>query len=858
MTSLMKLAESPLAHQLPYWWVGDSAYVMHDGTLALGWRLRGLDVSTTTDDAINTLARQLRGALNALPVGTTVQFLRHVTTVSAATWDAYGAQLRTTSPILRELRQRTARHLRAQAFRVSETFLLISKPRALGKFGIRNATGLSRAVNAFSRKKDPATLTREGHQLALEELLQSTNAFVRALSSCSVAPNNLGLARLDDAALAELAFRFLNTNRHARGDRPVLIDDAPPTHLPAEQQKLYRSLSLREQLVNSGLSWSADTLFLDDPLRPHRVLGLKALPPQTTASLMRQANQIAFPHWLSVSVSVPDSEAKYASIEKRRNRAKVAASGFARDIRADAQATELEEAMRGMVERDQRVYGVTAHVLFGADDLLELDRRAASVVDVFRAAHMPVATEQQAQFFAWRGMLPGNSHVAPHTRTCLTDNAADLLPIYESWSGDPRPLFVVSHRTGEPFHFDLADPKRINWNSLVFGGSGGGKSFLVLSLANSSMLAQGSDLIVVDVGGGELGSYYRLCKLLGGDFVDLSLDGRNAVNPFPDRSTLFLDLDGNVSTQPNPLRVQYLMNITAMLVTDTGAAQLGRVGEAVLLSAILATYQRLGDRTPIYDDLVATLERHGDDDEDRAQAKRMAKVLRATLAGPIGKLINQPSRVSTKSNFVVFDMKGLEALGDLASVMLLVVSSFIWNMIGKKRDRLAWLVYDECWAMMKYPAAAAVQSELYRTARKLNVGVISVTQKLDDFLATPSAKAILSNSTTSFLLKHKEDDVPRVAEVLGLNQREASLLADLRREKGRFSEVFVKQEAGSAVLRYSPSPWEYWLNTTDPGDRALEQQALAAASGDRLKALKQLVESHPHGAAGGARKARNA
>lgn len=849
MTAPLSLAEVPLAHQLPYWWVGDNAFVMHDGTLAIGWRVKGIDVSTAPDEAVNTFTRSLRAALNQLPVGATLQVLRHVTTVQPSLWDAYATEVRSQNPLLKELRTHTARHLRNQAFRETETILLVSQPKALGELGARSATGFARLTNAVFGLKDPASLTREGHLGALERLTQGATAFIQSLSAAGV-----GLARLDDDALARLAFDFLNPSRARAGEAPRLVDDAPPSSLSDSDRLLYRALSLREQLITSGLSWSTDTLYLDDPMRPHRILGLKALPAQTKAALMRQANKLRFPHWLSISVTVPDSEARYTSIEKRRNRARVAAAGFTRDVRADSQAAELEGAMQAMVTRDQRVYSVSAHVLFGAEDLLELDKKTNAVIDVFREEHLPFVTEQQAQLFAWRGMLPGNAHLAPHQRTCLTDNAADLLPLYDAWRGDSKPLFVVSHRTGEPFFFDLTDTKRINWNSLVFGGSGGGKSFLVLSLANSSMLAQGSDVIVIDVGGGELGSYHRLCHLLGGQFVDLSLDGRNAVNPFPDRATLFLDLDGKPSTQPNPLRLQFLLNITKMLVTDTGGAQLGRVGEAVLLQAILATYQAAGARTPLYDDLVASLERAEGDDDDKQQARRMAKVLKSTLAGPIGKLINQPTRVVLNNQFVVFDLKGLEALGELASVMLLVVSSFVWAMIGRKRDRLAWLVYDECWALMRYPTAAEVQSELYRTARKLNVGVISVTQKLSDFLATPSAAAILSNSTTSFLLKHKEDDVPKVAEVLGLNSRETALLGDLKREKGVFSEVFVKQEAGSAVLRYSPSPWEYWLNTTDPADRALEAEARRLANGDRLKALRSLVESHPNGAAGVTRK----
>lgn len=845
MTAPMMLREVPLAHRLPYWWIGDAAYVMHDGTLVFGWRVRGLDVSTMLDEAVNGIARGLRQALNQLPIGTTVQLLRHVSTVPSSTWDAYASEANTSNPLLLELRARTARHLKRQAFRTTTTYLLLSRPKALGELGARGATGFSRLTNLVFGLTDPATLTRAHHNSAVNRLAQDSTAFVAALTA-----TGLGLERLDDDALAALAFEFLNPSRARAGEVRHIVDDAPPPTLPEDQHHLYRALSLREQLVTSGLSWSADTLYLDDPLRPHRVLGMKLLPPHTKTSLMRQANQIPFPHWLSVAVAVPDTEARYANIERRRNRARVAASGFTRDVRADTQAAELEAAMQAMVSRDQRVFSTSVHVLISADDLLELDKRTNAVIDVFRAERIPVATEQQAQLFAWQGMLPGNAHQAPHQRTCLTDNAADLLPVYDAWPGDERPLFVVSHRTGEPFAFDVTDKKRINWNSLVFGGSGGGKSFLVLSLVNSSMLAQGSDVIVIDVGGAEAGSYYRLCQLLGGQFVDLSLDGRNAVNPFPDRSTLFLDLDGRPSAEPNPLRLQFLMGITKLLVTDTGGAQLGRVGEAVLHRAILAAYRAAGSRTPLYDDLVIELEQLDGDDEDRQQARRMAKVLRSTLAGPIGRLINQPTRVVLNNQFVVFDLKGLESLGELASVMLLVVSSFVWGMVGRKRNRLAWLVYDECWALMRHPTAAEVQSELYRTARKLNVGVVSVTQKLEDFTASPTARAVLSNTTNTFLLKHREDDIPIVTDLLGLNPREVELLKDLKREKGKYAEIFVKQESGSALLRYSPSPWEYWLNTTDPADRELEDTARAAAGGDRLKALRALVASHPNGAAG--------
>jgi conjugal transfer ATP-binding protein TraC len=852
MTVSLRLQEEPLAHQLPYWWLSDGVYVCHDGSLALGFRLEGLDTTTMPDAEVNTVAELLRSALNALPVDLTVQFLRRVMPVPATTWDAYAAQLRTTDPLLRELRLQTTAHLRAQPFRASETYLFLTRPKALGRFGTRKATGIPRLLNRLFSAVDPATLTRETHAHALESLRLAVAPFIQALAATRVR-----LEPLDDQGLARVAYAFLNPSRARRGLQPDLVDALPPAGLSAEQQPLYRPLSLREQLAHSAVSWSADTLFLDEPAMPHRILALKALPPHTVASGMRVAERLPCEHWLAVSVTALDTEARYGSLERRRNRAKVAAGGYATDVRADNQARELESAMHALVANDQRLFDLSMHVLFGAPDLVELDRRTQVIVDTFARRHMPLVTAHQAQFFAWRGMLPGNGHQAPHTRTVLTANAADFLPVYQPWRGAGRPLFYVHHR-GEPYALDIADPKRNTWNSLVFGGSGGGKSFLVLSLINSSMLGMGSDLIVVDVGGGEVGSYYRLCKLLGGDFVDLALDGANAVNPFPDPATLYLDADGKPSADPNPLRLQFLVNITKLLVTDARNPALGRVGDAVLLAAISAAYRTVKTRAPRYDDLVTALNELDADADDQAEARRIAKVLRAALAGPIGKLINNPAAkgaAAKRNRFTVFDLKGLDVLGDLAPVMLLVVSAHIWNMVGRKRDRLAWLVYDECWALMRYPTAAEVQAELYRTARKLDVGVISVTQKLADFMAVPGAQAIVSNSNLNLLLRHNSDDIPAVAKVLDLNPRETDLVRHLKNEKGHYAEFFVRQtDAGSAVLRYSPSPWEYWCNTTDARDRQLEQQALAACGGDRLRALQQLVSTYPNGAAGGARK----
>jgi type IV secretory pathway VirB4 component len=455
-------------------------------------------------------------------------------------------------------------------------------------------------------------------------------------------------------------------------------------------------------------------------------------------------------------------------------------------------------------------------------------------------------------------MQAGAVHAAPHQRLVFTDTATDFLPLYQSAGGDGRPLFLAQTRNGEPYTIDIAAPSRTNWNSFVLGQSGGGKTFLALSFVTSSMLGLNSPLIVIDVGGREEGSYYRLVQLLGGDFVDVGLDGKNAINAFYSRADLYTDDETELpSDKPSPRKTLFLVQIAALLVTDPGEKPLGTVQLGILEKAILATYERLGDsRPPLFSDLVAELEAMKLERDDKQDARRFAKTIRAWVEGPYGQVLNQQSKVNIRSSFVVFDLKGLEDVGRIADVILLIITTYVWNLVAKPRGgALAWVVFDEVWKMMQNEMAANMQRELFKTARKLRTGLVSITQELADFLATPAARTVVAQSTSVYVLPHREGH-DQVAALLKLNERERTLFEGgpgtpgLTVEKGLYSEFLYRTggpPARSAVLRHVTTPAEYWLNTTDGQDKTLEQSVLAEMGGDRLATLRRLMRDYPNG-----------
>ncbi|WP_342382217.1 ATP-binding protein (plasmid) [Myxococcus stipitatus] len=838
--------EVPLAHVLPYWWVGDGGLVLTDGTVVLSYRMSTLSIITETDDVVNVLADKFRTVLNAIPHGFQLQILRQSRPVDDRLFREYREAFKSSNPILREQRAHNGLHLQSLGLRTFDTFFFLSWPKALAQRDGKKDF-VSRLIDFVSKRGRKDDITRALHDETFDQLRQRAALLARSLASCGIV-----IEPLTDEQLVETIFKMVNPGTHRRV--PTLTDARPPRELPDAERLLYRSLSLREQLVQSGASQNMDTLFLGEPLAPHRVLSLKALPKTTEAAMLRQANRLSFDHWLSVGISIPDSEAKFEEVDRRRKRAQSWAAQSAVNIKADEQAAELEKALRHMESRDQRVFNLSVQILFGARDVWELEQRTTQAVSVFGDFHTPVVTPRMVQLRAWTSMLPGAAHLAPNPRTVLTDNVAHMLPVYDAWQGDQKPVWLAATRNNEPLSIDLRDPRADAWNFSVFGRTGSGKSFFILSQLTSAMLGQGSPVVVIDVGGGEDGSYYRICQLVGGDFVDLSLDGKNAINPFLAHEDLFVTDDGRPSAAPNEGKFNFLLNLAVLACYDPGVTTRTRVGDRILRDAIVMTYARLGRaRPPLFSDLADTLSHHysGEDAADELLSRSFAKTLRAFLAGPAGKLLNQQTKVKLGSSFTVFDLKGLENLGDVATAMLYVVSSYVWNMIGKKdRTELAFVIYDETWKVTRHPTAAEIQEELYRTARKLRAGVVSITQKLEDFLNSPASKAVLSNTIRTFLLRHK-DGHKTVADMLNLNEVELDLFKGLHTKKGYYSEVLMKTDSQSAVVRYSPSPWDYWVNTTDALDKELERKLLPQFGGDRLATVRHLVATYPNGASAG-------
>jgi conjugal transfer ATP-binding protein TraC len=352
-----------------------------------------------------------------------------------------------------------------------------------------------------------------------------------------------------------------------------------------------------------------------------------------------------------------------------------------------------------------------------------------------------------------------------------------------------------------------------NGNSVVFAKSGAGKSFTVKLEALRSMMF-GTEIFIID----PENEYQKMCDAVGGAYVRLSLSSSTRINPF--------DLPHVVDAEEadNPLRSN-LITLHGLLRLMMGGAQaqvqstgnsvttpaLTPAEEADLDAALIETYARAGitndplthkSLPPTINDLYDTLLHMGGTGPQLAQ--RLRKYTTGTFAG----IFSQQSNVDVNNPMVVFNIRDLE--DELRPVAMYIVLNFIWNRTKADKKRRIMIV-DEAWQLMKYEDSANFLFSLAKRARKYNLGITTITQDVEDFMASRMGRAIVANASMQILLKQSPTAVDVLSDVFKLTSEEKKRLSQFPVGQGLF---FAGQN--HVHMQVIASPTETELINTNP------------------------------------------
>ena len=826
-------AEYSLPHELPFWdfLEGDQnnspCVVLADGTIVKGLRLTGIDIEPMDTDQVNQFSLQLRSMLNSLPDSLELQFLVDMNsnyhevvakheeqkgTKALVSWIAEG---------------------RIRALRDEMTYENLRKVNLYLFAFLRVQGSKSRFVSFFEKPRRFEQVRREEHEKRVRELGQILASIGSNLSIAGIKAAELTLEEIKT-----LIYGVLNPSRSHIQEVPKLSPEHRTQEFTPEEIKMIPDLSHpspREQLAFSDVIQGVDSFFVDGHY--HRVLTLKTLPEYTHAALISRLTILQFPFLLSIQIKVPEQSRELSDLQAGRRMAHsmtISSGGRATDLESEAKLHSTEELLRELINTGQKIFYFQLAILLKARDRDFLDHQTKAVLSRFREMNGAEGlAETFAGFKVFKTLLPAGNLVSVRNKRVKTDNLADFIPVYQPWEGDSAPICLFRGRMGGLISYDPFDSRLPNFNTLVTGSSGSGKSFMNNCIL-LQYLTQDPIVYVIDIGG----SYRKLCEAMNGQYLEIAPSG---TGPISQGINPFLIPEG--SKEPSPQKIKFLIAFLETVLTDEEGDKLKKLEKSLLEEAILETYSRLlHQKRPQLSDFTQTLMNSTGDHAQ--QFRDFAKMLYPwTGSRAYGRLLDTQNVVDLNSDLVVFDLKGLSSYPDLQAVMILIITDFILGKVDLCPHRRKRILMDECWDLLKSRGASSFMEYCARTLRKTGSGITFITQGLEEIERSPIGPAILNNTATKFILMQRGDLEP-IQKTLKLNSQEMALISSLKQEKGTYSEAFLMANEKRSVIRVVPTPLEYWLATSDAADQELLNQAREKMKGEDLPLILLWLARH--------------
>jgi conjugal transfer ATP-binding protein TraC len=399
------------------------------------------------------------------------------------------------------------------------------------------------------------------------------------------------------------------------------------------------------------------------------------------------------------------------------------------------------------------------------------------------------------------------------------DTAIRLLPIQGDFTGSGQPTALFLGRKGQLVSYGMFNESSTNNNAVVAATTGAGKSYLMNYLLKE-IYSNGGLIRIFDLGR----SYEKLCKILGGNFIEFTESSNVSLNPF----TNIKDINESIDSL-SAILYQMCYSATGQLPTETKMTILKNTARAAWEmegndAGIDTIYRFLNRFTEISSRLETDIDLGKIKDIDSIAAELGFNLKDFTTNGPYGKWFTGPATLNIRDDeFVVLEVDSLKEMDSLFRVVCMQIIHYITqNLYLSDRQRPRVIVFEETaqWVSKDSFIAMVIESG-YRLARKYYGSFITVLQSpLDIVNFGKVGRVINSNSAYKFYLQSR--DYPQAIEekIIDYGEFMASILDSVRLVKPKYSEFLMETPNGTGVARLSLDPVAYYAFTSDPQDNA--------------------------------------
>jgi type IV secretory pathway VirB4 component len=532
------------------------------------------------------------------------------------------------------------------------------------------------------------------------------------------------------------------------------------------------SVSIKDLIAPSYIEVDFNHLKIDE--KYYRTLYVVGYPRYVSPNWLYSL--ITFDHPLYISMYIYPAESKNVLEDLKRKIAEMEAT-IESDIKAGKVVdptiqVALDDALSLQAELAkgaERFFQFGLYITIPSDSLEELNRLTKEVDSVLSSLLIISRQAILEMEEGYKSTLPLFYDRLGVWRNMDTTSLATTFPFATaSLTKNEGILYGINEHDGSLIIFDRFTLE--NANSIILGKSGGGKSFLV-KLEALRLLMMGTDVIIID----PENEYQKLTTSVDGEFVVFSPSSTYKINPF--------DLvSDNIGPDELSNKILDLHSLMKVIMGDLTPSQ-----DALLDRALVLTYREKGitqdietfkNEPPLLEDLYKIF-MGMETPEARELSGRLEKFVSGSAAG----IFNHRSNFDIKNSFTVFGIRDLEE--NMRPVAMYIVLDYIWNRVRKEKKKRV-LIVDEAWYLIKQKDSGAYLHSFAKRARKYYLGLTTITQDVEDFLATDEGRAIITNSSLQIILKQSTAAVEMISKTFFLTGGEKHFLLSAGVGEGLF------------------------------------------------------------------------
>jgi len=456
-----------------------------------------------------------------------------------------------------------------------------------------------------------------------------------------------------------------------------------------------------------------------------------------------------------------------------RKQKQAARGNYSQDILPSdlKQAEQEAEALRNdMQQRNQKLFKVTVIMAIFADTKEELDQLTDSLKSTcvsYLAMSKPLMWQQEAGL---RSALPIGLMDLNVDRILNTEASAVFMPFsVQELSQDNGMYYGLNAISKNLILYNRLSAD--NYNGLIFGKPGSGKSFIAKSEMNEVLLGTNDDIYVID----PEGEYKALAEAYGGQVIRIAIGSDTHINP--------LDMDVQYdSDDPVASKCDFL---TAICETIVGHGNLDPLMVNLIHKCGRQIYQpyldqmettirkrdKKGNRITCDRESMPTLLNfyHALRAIEDPRAQILASALEMYCTGTYD-LFAKQTNVNTEARFVVYDIKDIMA--GMKELALQICLNDIWNRIieNKKLNKRTWFYIDEFYLLTQTKSSARFVEQIYKRARKWGGVPTGITQNVEDLLTSEDARTILNNCNFLLMMNQSQIDRAALADLFSISE----------------------------------------------------------------------------------------